>query len=290
MKVIDAFHDGAQGTIYTVELAPGRMVDIKHSAVSDVLYVMQNGDGSTVYGPGGTDDSFPDYKYDEPAAMKLVRAAIDNKEEKRNMSDQNTNRMTARRVVVYSMPRHVEDLNKARALAEQAVRMQLDSDVEVLAASTVIVPDDDFAQWQDFADEHILLMRPINPVDPTDFEYIKVSDQAGDPDHLGPGEVFFFHGVISVQDYLEAESALNELLNGFGYADLDAFVKENSPDDNWVYGADGKLDRENSPSYIIDIQLLASLIAESLFYEGIRMPRKKAKELVKRYTGLDYNV
>lgn len=73
MKIIDRYNVGAADGIFTVQLAPGFMVDVKAFADTGCVYVMQNHDGSTVYGDYGTDFTFPDYQYDEAAVTKLVR-------------------------------------------------------------------------------------------------------------------------------------------------------------------------------------------------------------------------
>lgn len=77
---IERIYDGADGVIYSVEVAPERFVDVK-ACPSGSVYVMENGDGSMVYGPGGTDDdNYPDYVFDEMEVVRLVKDVY--KEEK----------------------------------------------------------------------------------------------------------------------------------------------------------------------------------------------------------------
>ena len=71
----DSYPDSAlRRMIYTVELGKGMFVDIMVSEESRVVYVMQNEDGSTVYGSKNT---CPGCVYDEEKAKNLAVAAYE---------------------------------------------------------------------------------------------------------------------------------------------------------------------------------------------------------------------
>lgn len=59
---------------YAVELQSGFSVAVKASAETGLIYVMQNHDGSTVHRCGSTEETYPDYRYDEVAVIELVMA------------------------------------------------------------------------------------------------------------------------------------------------------------------------------------------------------------------------
>jgi hypothetical protein len=69
------------------------------------------------------------------------------------------------------------------------------------------------------------------------------------------------HGTIDMSEYTEEE--LQDFLNAYGYEDLDDFVIQNSPDDDFLYRKDGTVDRTLSPSYLINYQLLAEMVFET---------------------------
>lgn len=135
-----------------------------------------------------------------------------------------------------------------------------------------------------YSDERIVLLRPLNPINPVDFECIKVYS---DPNCVGG--MRFLHETIYLSDFNfndeDCVSYLDELLKGFGYDGLDDFVEQNSP--YYCLELDprtGKPDRVGSPDYIVDMQLLASLILES-HDGGILTTPEKADEWVKNLTG-----
>lgn len=160
---------------------------------------------------------------------------------------------------------------------ENQIRDGWDSYIRLLESSTGGI------EWADYADEHVLLLRPLNPINPNAFECVKVT--AGDG-----GGVRFLHDVIYLDDYLEEHRAaperLDDILSGFGYKGLDGFVDQNAPGHtNFERMEKETLDRSNDPAYIIDLPLLASLICESR--EGEPMAADQASRLVQRITGLD---
>ena len=76
MQIVGSFNGDAHSMVYTVELEPGFMVDVKACAETGLVYVMQNEDGSTVYDPACADYTYPDYEYDEDAVVQLVKKEI----------------------------------------------------------------------------------------------------------------------------------------------------------------------------------------------------------------------
>lgn len=87
----------------------------------------------------------------------------------------------------------------------------------------------------------------------------------------------FVHTVIYMDDYNEKD--LSEILIDFGFKNFEQFVIELSPSENFIYREDGTIDKE-SPDWIIDYKLLASLMAEHL--EGRLMEAERADSLAKK--------
>lgn len=139
-------------------------------------------------------------------------------------------------------------------------------------------------KYVSYHDERIVLLRPLNCIDPVDFECIKVYS---DPN--APGAVRFLHETIYLSDLNfndeDCIAYLDNLLSGFGYEGLDDFVEQNSPRYNLETDPHtGKPDRNGSPDYVVDMHLLASLILES-HEGGILTSAEKADEWVNRLTG-----
>ena len=145
-------------------------------------------------------------------------------------------------------------------------------------------------EWEEYADEHILLMRCVNAFSRTKFEFVHVIK-----DELCgiPQQVRFRHGVQFMDDIdLEnPDSAkwLDVQLNGVGYDGLDDFVQQTSPEKvDLRVKPDGAPDRYKNPTYIVDMMLLASLLIEVSDDPGIPMPKEEALRLVKSITGKEY--
>lgn len=141
--------------------------------------------------------------------------------------------------------------------------------------------------WEDHADEHVLFMRPNNAVSPDAFEFVRVTS-SGDI-----GFVNWLHGMVYIDDYLQtyerAPERLDAILAGFGYDDLDDLCRQTGtgPEDlELVRKPDGTIDRANSPGYVVDLRLLASLICESLDSSEV-IPVDVAVDEVKRIVGQD---
>lgn len=142
-------------------------------------------------------------------------------------------------------------------------------------------------QWQDYADEHILLLRQNDSLSPSVYECVKAVRNHDDDTCAR-----FSHMVIFIDDYINSESGIVELdkiLPGFGYEDLTDFVNQTGAkqfrkpkDVNEVLGW-----IRNDPEYIIDLWLLVSLICESR-EAGITMSIKEALDRTEQLTGLRF--
>ena len=91
----------------------------------------------------------------------------------------------------------------------------------------------------------------------------------------------FVHQIIFMAEY--DEPALTDILLGFGYESLDAFVCEANNADTDPAGftiqQNGSIDRAASPSWWIDYTLLASLMAEH--FDGRMMTIQAADDLAR---------
>lgn len=93
---------------------------------------------------------------------------------------------------------------------------------------------------------------------PSVFELVQINSYPGHID----GKPFYqvAHAHIDMKDYTQNE--ILDALGAYGYKDMDDFVFQNSPTNEYLYFPDGSLDRANSPSYIIDYQLIAEMLFE----------------------------
>ena len=145
--------------------------------------------------------------------------------------------------------------------------------------------------WESYSDSKILYLRPLTPNNETEFEYVAVCS----PLNEVVGMMELHHGVVYVDDYFspEARPLLDGLLNGFGYAGLEGFVKESAETDgkDWVRRLDGSVDTAKSPSWFIDYRLLASLIIESKIVEetGILMTNSAADRMAGNIIGVRFS-
>lgn len=96
------------------------------------------------------------------------------------------------------------------------------------------------------------------------FEMYQITSYPGK--HCNPPRDEYFviqHAIIDVLNYPEED--ILDVLRAYGYKDMDDFVEQTSPCDPYaeaVYDEDGKLDRINSPNYIIDYGLIAEMLFE----------------------------
>ena len=129
--------------------------------------------------------------------------------------------------------------------------------------------------WEQYSDEatHYSYVRCLGLG--TLYEVVRVThDKNGQ-------QAEFVHQVIFMAEY--DEQALVEILKGFGYDSMDAFVYEVNHADvdptGFVTRADGSIDREASSAWWIDYMLLASLMAEH--FTGREMSVETADALAK---------
>ena len=138
------------------------------------------------------------------------------------------------------------------------------------------VTDDDCLQ-------HCRQIRDITP----NYDFIQINSYHGNSD----GKPFYqiAHGSVRVlSDYSEEEIA--DALSSFGYSNMDDFVIQNSPGSNFVYKEDGSVDRENSPDYSVNYQLIAEMLFESNNQEFVTdeyADWNEAVMAVSKITGLD---
>lgn len=131
------------------------------------------------------------------------------------------------------------------------------------------------AAWETYADEadHYSYVRCLDLGNL--YEVVRVTHD----EHGRQAE--FVHQVIFMDEY--DEPAMTGILNGFGYGDLDAFVRETNCADQdpsgFVFREDGSIDRAASPSWWIDYMLLASLMAEH--FDGRTMTARAADDLAR---------
>lgn len=155
-------------------------------------------------------------------------------------------------------------------------------------------------EWDEYADEHILLLRSLDTYLNNKFEYVYVKrdmSKAGD-------SVGCLHGVIDIRDYLDCPAGLrklDEVAKAFGHESFDDFVLENnglSPleydaDHGVLFDADGNIDKVNSPRYVVDLAFTASLVVEygAAGFDGdtaIYMCVDEALDWVYKLTGKTY--
>lgn len=144
-------------------------------------------------------------------------------------------------------------------------------------------------EWDERADEHILVTRSLHELEWTTFEYVYVKKDASGVDN----QVLFRHGVQFVGDFdLENPDIcrwLDKQVYGLGYDSFDDFVKDYSPSPVDVkVKPDGRPDRYNNPSYIVDYRALAEALIEVSDEPGIPMQKEEALRLVKAITGFEY--
>lgn len=106
--------------------------------------------------------------------------------------------------------------------------------------------DDDCYQWQRGV---IRLDRPFEQC----FEMCQIT-KIGD-------EYRVCHGTVTISDVSFEE--LDVLVRMYGYDGLEGFVQETAPTTEFVFNADGSIDRENSLAWILEYALLAEMDFET---------------------------
>ena len=131
------------------------------------------------------------------------------------------------------------------------------------------------APWNSYADtvDHYCYVRCLDVGNL--YEVVRVThDKHGQ-------QAEFVHQVIFMTEY--SEPALAEILRGFGFEKLDAFVCEakgtGTDPAGFTVRQDGSIDRAASPSWQIDYMLLASLMAEH--FDGRMMTIQAADDMAR---------
>ena len=73
LQIVNSFVSEDLASIYSVSLAHGFFVDVKVFDKSGLIYVMENHNGSTVYGFAGPEVPISNYNYDEASIIKFVK-------------------------------------------------------------------------------------------------------------------------------------------------------------------------------------------------------------------------
>lgn len=137
--------------------------------------------------------------------------------------------------------------------------------------------------WEEYADEHILLLRKFSGEESIPVEFVHVIKDADDQSGVLFSHGVMFVGTIDREDEKTAEW-LNELAQAYGYRDFDAKVKEYPAGDDTA-----KVLPVGKAAADMDPMALASMIAESSSGDAlIPMTEENALQLVKTITGKDY--
>ncbi len=143
------------------------------------------------------------------------------------------------------------------------------------------------SEWFITDDDRVQCCRPQPAVNPQQYEFMQLNSYPGHVD----GKPFYqvAQGTIHIHtDYTEQE--ILRALHAHGYQDMDDFVMQNASTSEWLCQEDGALDRENSPSYIIDYQLLAEMLFKLENQEYVTQEftsRNDAVRYIASITGLD---
>lgn len=76
MYIVENYKVSETESIYTVCVADGYYADVKVCHDSGLVYIMENEDGSTIYGDN-TDCTFPKYKYKKNKVLRLVKDELE---------------------------------------------------------------------------------------------------------------------------------------------------------------------------------------------------------------------
>lgn len=153
--------------------------------------------------------------------------------------------------------------------------------------------------WEEYNDEHILLIRTLDQFQNNRFEYVYANS---DPHRYGLSQVGCLHGVIDMRDYLDYEGGLevlDKIARGQDYQNFDDMVLEGlgldeyNPAHGVVLNSDMSINKAESSAYVVDLPFTASLIVEHLWscMDGdgpMRMSHKEAIRWAKNLTGKEY--
>ena len=114
------------------------------------------------------------------------------------------------------------------------------------------------SEWFITDDDCLQCCRRNPDIDPDSYDFVQIIGFEGHVD----GKPFWRVSEANIDVKTFSEEDIQSALNFFGYEDMDDFVYRNAPDWNVVYKEDGSIDKINSPSYIIDYQLIAEMLFE----------------------------
>lgn len=146
------------------------------------------------------------------------------------------------------------------------------------------------SEWFMTDDDCLQHCRCHPAIDPQRYELVQINSFPG---HLD-GKPFYqvSHAIINVKEYGEDE--ILDALGAYGYKDMDDFVFQNATTNEFLYKEDGTLDRDNSPAYIIDYQLIAEMLFELDSQEYTKAGRtfdwNEAVDRVGKITGQDLQI
>ena len=138
------------------------------------------------------------------------------------------------------------------------------------------------SQWFCTDNDCLQHCRPTPTIDPEYYDFVQINHFPNYPYYL------VSQGTIDLKSYSEED--ILSALNSFGYKDMDDFVFQNTASQEFVYKEDGTLNREHSPSYIIDYQLIAEMLFEEQSLElvtGTHYSWDQAVSQVEQITGLN---
>lgn len=144
--------------------------------------------------------------------------------------------------------------------------------------------------WESYDDDHVCLIRPLDAVNPRDFEVVYARAET---DCLG--RVRCRHAVVFMTDYLDTDvgwRTLDGILSRAGYAGVDGFATQCSDPSEIVRLPDGRVDVVNSPGYVVDMALAAREIIELARDETqeLIMTPARAAEWVEKLTGVQAEI
>jgi len=153
--------------------------------------------------------------------------------------------------------------------------------------------------WEEYADEHVLLIRTLDQYLNNRFEFVYADS---DPHRNTLDTVSCFHGIIDMRDYLDYSGGLkclDAIARGQGYKNFDDLVlygldpKDYDKAHGIVLNDDGSINKLESSGYVVDMAYTASIIAEHLWAcmdadAPICMSQDEAILWVKNITGKEY--
>lgn len=146
------------------------------------------------------------------------------------------------------------------------------------------------SEWFMTDDDCLQHCRCHPAIDPQVYELVQINSFPG---HLD-GKPFYqvAHAHIDIKDYTDEE--ILDALGAYGYEGMDDFVFQNTATNEFLYREDGTLDRDNSPGYIIDYQLIAEMLFElealEIGNDGHTFSWNEAVDKVGEITGQDLQI